>query len=259
MDRLRLLGIGGILFLVVLIVAGCGSGSSTTPTETEETVVEETTNQRAEGEAEEAALEAEEEAEAEAAPSRTISFHLTNYEGWEYEGELPFPEQQLELGKEISASPPGKAQLTIHVTQTPVPSEVFYDTNAGRPNGPELKIEPGYFAYPMSSAVQNAYDGPYEFTPCEGKEEPHYEPFQSEIRCQVSEELPEDEGISQQSGDEHQIEAMARAMRNVKPVYVLNFNQAFTRECNIFILPDGSLRKSEGFDGCDEQLTLKVH
>lgn len=205
-------------------------------------------------------VEAKAEAESES-EERQISFHMTDGDGWEYEGVLPYPEPEADFKKNIRSSPPGSAKVEASFWVEPPGEDLeFSDTNPGRPNGPTLTVTPGYFAYGLPSWAENGntFSGPFEFGPCDWGDNADYdfEPYNAEFKCDTTNE--ETEGLSE-NGVEAEVERLVHVLNNEQPSYVVNLDP-ISASCNVFIEPDGSIRRNGEFKpNCRERmLHLKV-
>lgn len=117
-----------------------------------------------------------------------------------------------------------------------------------------LEITPGYFAYQLPKWAENGntFSGPYYFGPCEvaGNQDYNLEPYDVEVKCdpagEASEELSE-------NGAEVEVERLIHVLNNEQPSYVITLGE-FETFCEIFIEPDGSIRRNQEFkENCNEQ------
>jgi hypothetical protein len=250
--------------LVIATLSACGgSGSSGTSASTSRSA-------HPAGQASPAAVATTQTALAESHGTQ-IHFDVTTAEGWTYKGTLPLPTEMATFSKNVHSSPPGSAKVEASVSGEPVSAMTFSDDNPGRPGGPQLTVEPGYFAYKVGGDVLTSgtnYSGPSKFGPCQipsdGAENgaPSQEPYESatvwEVTCQPATGGSADAGASEESGPEKQIEALVAQLKNERPSYVIDFDPTGAA-CRVFITPSGSVHKVRAFArGCGEKVTATV-
>ncbi len=200
-----------------------------------------------------------------------IHFDVTTSEGWNYKGTLPLPTEIATFSKSASWSPPGSAKVEASVSGEPVSSATFSDDNPGRPGGPQLTVEPGYFAYKVGGDVLtngNNYSGPSSFglcsIPSDGAEngapsqEPYESPTEWEVTCPPASGESSDTSASNESGPEAQVEHLVAQLKGERPSYVLDFDPTGAA-CRIFVTPSGTVEKVKAFaTECGDKITASL-
>jgi hypothetical protein len=165
---------------------------------------------------------------------------------------VPFPQQSAILTKDISSSAPGSAKLAASVTGDAVDTMTFAVDNPGRPNGPDLRVDVGYFSYalPARFANSNNYGGPGQFGPCSiggggvsGVD----------VQCKG---VADDSGTSSDDGKEADVDALLHAINGVRPYYLIDFDPLLAA-CYLRISPTGRADlRAERQNGCGK---LSLH
>jgi hypothetical protein len=185
---------------------------------------------------------------------RPLTFQYTDADGWEYNGTFSLPDMNLDIRKDISSSPPGKAQIAWQITlNSPLDEPRFSTTNPGRPDGPTIKpylefmiaipprtidsdveMPPGYTGE-CDFILRNEGDGIDSFPADSGFRcdlNPAFDPVDGDFYSHQTRDLPE------AAADE-----LVRAVRGKDPIWTVQLG-----ECAVFVFPDGKVanRPCEG-------------
>lgn len=266
--KTHLITIAALIASVTL--AGCSNsnGSQSTATST-------TTGNRAVGSSTTSAESGTTTVSSGNAPTpKTLSFTYTDTQGWTYTGSLPIPGAQLNGTADISSSPPNEAKLQLSLTVSPEQTEQasFSDTNPGRPDGPQLVVQPGILYFPVGSAGSSLGQdmegdvgpgedlsvGPCSLLPVGTQTLGAWGPsgtadvpiglypdppnVAENIACHPSSGSGE-WSISDAQGD---VQAVVSALSGLQPYYdlTINDNGYYSAECDILISPTGSVQQN---------------
>jgi hypothetical protein len=174
-----------------------------------------------------------------------LDFEYTTTDGWHYSGQLPFPKRTLSVSKDISSSPPGRAQINAQLSGQPYTDETFSDDNVGRPNGPPLVVHPGWIDY-GGPAPQ---DVPDQFGPCHISTAgaPDIPPVKGlAYDCDMA-KAGTDQPVSGEDGVESSIDQLIASLPNSPWVYDINFEDIGT-SCSVFISATGKISRPSDYD-----------
>lgn len=252
--RYRWLGTMSAVAALAVVAAGCGgggssalsgnsagSGATTTTTPTAKKSPSTTTTSQA------------------ASSGKQIHFTVTNSDGWQYSGSVPLPKYTFKYSSDISAAPPGNAAIRVSISGPAIGTMDFSDVNAGRPDGPQLAVAPGVFAFPISGALANDSFGQLTFGACglagNAGTDYDFEPFDVEVDCAPGSGTGPSSGTSSTYTDQSSIDALVALLDSEQPTYVINFAPP-EAECNIFISPTGTVTDVPGSGGCGATVTV---
>lgn len=211
----------------------------------------------------------------EARHGSSISFTLTDSQGWKYQGVIPFPEQEIAFVKNVASSPPGQAQVAMSWGSEQSEPLTFDDVNPGRPDGPVLTVKAEALVYPVPRVVEME-EG--ERHPCrwggtsrsiDDEDREHSDPFHLELHCQLVNEggssqetdsAPERAAEDFISDAQHETrwvefvfsEGAHSAEATHSPEEEVEAEAEGQGECAYYVSANGAVRRSSGFaqNGC---------
>ena len=203
-----------------------------------------------------------------------IQFTLTTSDGWQYSGSVPLPTATASATKDISSSPPGQAKVGVSLTSTPVlETRQFSDTNPGRPNGPQLKVDPGTFVFPMPAkavsdfgtsmlddsgyASLGNYDlgGGCSLQPPYGGGQYWWPGGADAIYCSDT----TGSGEAQYSASESLVDQFVADLHGLQPIYVVDWDPNGFSGCNIAIFQSEDIQYAPDYSQkCSAKVTISV-
>lgn len=232
----------GLLLAAVLVGCGSESGSTSDAVSSQPRAAAQTPSD----------TNAPASAKTAPATTSTLHFDLTDHEGWHYTGDVPVPTGSITFEKDISASPPGSANMTATIDGYDTSPQTFADDNPGRSGGPDLVVSPGYLAFNVPTDItegeSSSTNVPTSFGDCSIGGDSFYEPFEGQVQCSIpngTASVAQGSGPSE-DGSEKAVDNLVSSLQGADPTYVVNFDPT-SRACNVFIAPDGTITKSKSY------------